>query len=232
MWRHLMTSKHFRYGLLFTCIGALGIAIFGVFRIAAFSYFGSITLPYTTPIDDLSAILFFGSLPVSESIALYQWLRSEIKSEVDKQELTAIPAQQSSPAIIPAQAVAPVVATLAEAKIEPPVASIEPTAVSAPANLVFVDQEAILTLGNAICQIPPAQNEHSFCRAMFQRKINEFVDWSFIHDEMMGSDTINDYEKARRMVYDAYLAINERVEKDLGINSLFVWRRKMIKRTR
>ncbi len=56
MWRHLMTSKHFRYGLLFTGIGALGIAIFGVFRIAAFSYFGPITLPYTTPIDDLSAI--------------------------------------------------------------------------------------------------------------------------------------------------------------------------------
>jgi hypothetical protein len=233
MWRHLMTSKHFRYGLLFTCIGALGIALFGVFRIAAFSYFGPITLPYTTPIDDLSAILFFGSLPISETIALYQWLRGDIKAkENERWEPDATSTQQISPAIILAQETAPVIATLAEANIAPVVAPVTVSiATPAAANLVFVDHEAILVLGDAICQIPPAQNEHSFCRAMFQRRINEFVDWSLIHDEMMGADTITDYEKARRMVYDTYLAINERVEKDLGIQSLFVWRRKMIKRT-
>ena len=29
MWRHLFTSKHFRYGALFTGIGAIGLAVFG-----------------------------------------------------------------------------------------------------------------------------------------------------------------------------------------------------------
>lgn len=233
MLRHLLTSKYFKYGLLLTILGAIGIAIFGVFRILSFSYYGPITLPYTTPIDDISAILFFGSLPISETIALYQWLRNDIKAKEDEgREPDAISAQQISPVVIPVQEVASAVATLAEAitPVTKPVAI--SVATPAAGNLIFVDQEAILMLGEAVCQIPPAQNEHSFCRAMFQRRINEFVDWSFIHDEMMGADTITDYEKARRMVYDTYLAINERVEKDLGINSLFVWRRKMIKRTR
>src|SRR5579863_7712669 len=98
MWRYLFTSKHFRYGLILTCIGALGLALFGVFRIYAFSYLGPLTLPYTTPIDDISAILFFGSLPISESIALYQWLRNDIKPK-DEQESPIIPAQEIAPAV-------------------------------------------------------------------------------------------------------------------------------------
>ncbi len=65
MWHHLFTSKHFRYGALLSGIGAIGLAVFGVYRIQSFSYYGPITLPYTTPIDDISGLLFFLGLPVN-----------------------------------------------------------------------------------------------------------------------------------------------------------------------
>src|SRR5580700_721824 len=120
MWRYLFMSKHFRYGLILTCIGALGIALFGVFRIYAFSYLGPLTLPYTTPIDDISAILFFGSLPVAELIALRGWLQEE-RRQKREQEILSEPEP------------------LQEAELAP-------VAVPATASLVFVDHEATLML--------------------------------------------------------------------------------------
>jgi hypothetical protein len=82
MWRHLFTSKHFRWGLILTIIGAAGTAVFGIFGMAALQYFGPLTLPYTAPIFNISRILLFGSLPVAELIALVQWeLKPKQKSE-------------------------------------------------------------------------------------------------------------------------------------------------------
>lgn len=206
MWRYLLTSKSLKYGLILTIVGALGFALFGVFRIAAFAYYGPITLPYTTPIDDLSAILFFGSIPLAELIALRQWHRLQreqeriVKTETIQEEITPTP-----------------------------------VAVPAVANLVFVDHEATLILGDAVAQLPPTKNEHCFCRAMFKYRINEPVDWSLPYEEMTGDSKylgVTNQAKARRMVYDTCLAVNARAKQNLGIDDLFVWQDKTIKRTK
>lgn len=203
MLRHMLTSKHFRYGAILSAIGAAGLALFGVFRIAAFSYFGPITLPYTTPIDDISGLLFFGGLPVAEFMALVQWARAK-KDEV-------------APMIAPAEAA--------------------PVAALATANLVFVDHEAALMLGDAVAHLPPMKNEHCLCRAMFKHRINEPVDWSLPYEEMVGQNIDKAYDpsrntKAKRMVYDTTKSLNARAKQDLGIDELFKWQGKTIKRTK
>lgn len=206
MWRYLFTSKHFRYGLILTCIGALGIALFGVFRIFAFSYFGPITLPYTTPIDDISTILFFGSLPVAELIALRGWLQEERRQKREQEIVNeSIPIQE---------------------------AELAPVAIAAVANLIFVDHEATLMLGDAVAHLPPMKNEHCLCRAMFKYRINEPVDWSLPYEEMTGDQRIENHEKAKRMVYDTTKSLNSRAKEHLGIDELFSWQGKTIKRTK
>jgi hypothetical protein len=190
MWQHLFTSKHFRWGLILTIVGAAGTAVFGIFGMAALQYFGPLTLPYTAPIFNSSRILLFGSLPLAELIALVQW---ELK-----------PKQKSEEMKVPAQA-----------------------------NLVFVDHEATLVLGNMITHLPPMKNEHFFCRAMFKHRVNEPVDWSVPYEEMTGNEKFPpDHEKAKRMVYDTYDALNKRVKHDLSIDRLFVWEGNTVKRTR
>ncbi len=206
MWHHLFTSKHFRYGALLSGIGAIGLAVFGVYRIQSFSYYGPITLPYTTPIDDISGLLFFLGLPVAELIALVQWDRARKNNE----KATVI------------ESVKPVLA---------------PIAVPATANLVFVDHEATLMLGDAVAQLPPMKNEHCFCRAMFKYRINEPVDWSLPYEEMAGGNIDGAYNpeqnaKARRMVYDTTKSLNSRAKEHLGIDELFSWQGKTIKRTK
>lgn len=206
MRRYLLTSKYFKYGLILTLAGALGIALFGVFRIFAFAYYGPITLPYTTPIDDLSAILFFGSLPVSELIALHKWQAMKERQAVETEPI----AEEITPA---------------------------PIAIPAIANLVFVDHEAALMLGDVVAKLPPTKNEHCLCRTMFKHRVNEYVDWSLPYEEMVGADINEGYdlsrqEKARRMVYDTTKALNARAKQHLGIDDLFVWQGKTIKRTR
>jgi hypothetical protein len=202
MWRYLITSKHFRWGLALSLLGAIGIAVFGVFRIAAFQYYGLITLPYTTPIDDFSTILFFCGLPVAELLALLQWDRESKANKVQE-----------------------------EVAVEEPV-STSPVAIPVIANLVFVDHEASLMFGDAIAHLPPMKNEHYLCRAMFKHRINEPVDWSLPYEEMTGDMEIQNHEKAKRMVYDTTKSLNDRARKHLGIDSLFAWEGKTIKRTK
>ena len=99
----------------------------------------------------------------------------------------------------------------------------------------FIDSEAILKAGDTKCQLPPFQNEHFFCRAAFEYMANEVIDWSVIYEKMTGY-----YEKYYgkpmesrenwRIVYDAMEALNNRVEKGLGIDKLFIWQEKTVKR--
>jgi hypothetical protein len=206
MWRYLFTSKHFRYGLILTCIGAIGLAVFGTFRIYAFSHYGLITLPYTTPIDDISAILFFGSLPVAELIALRGWLQEERRQKQEQEVLSEAVLMQET--------------------------ELAPIAVPAVTNLVFVDHEATLMLGDAVAHLPPMKNEHCLCRAMFKYRINEPVDWSLPYEEMTGDQRIENHEKAKRMVYDTTKSLNSRAKEHLGIDELFSWQGKTIKRTK
>jgi hypothetical protein len=109
----------------------------------------------------------------------------------------------------------------------------EEVKISSQANLVFVDHEATLMLGDAVAHLPPMKNEHCFCRAMFKHRVNELVDWSIPYEEMTGSEKFPpDHEKAKRMVYDTYQAVNDRAKRHLSIDRLFVWEGKTIKRTR
>jgi hypothetical protein len=221
MWRHLFTSKHFRYGALLMGVGAIGLALFGVFRIYAFSYLGPITLPYTTPVDDLSAILFFGGLPVAEGIALYQWWRggNKIKTE----EPRTIPVQETAP-----------LATLAKADITP-VAT--PIAIPATTDLIFMDAEGILKLDSTTVELPALKSEHLLCRAMFKHPVNKLVDWTIPYEEMTGEELNkmshpDEYWKAWHSLYDTTKALNTRVKQGLGIELLIRWKDNTLKRTR
>lgn len=221
MWRHLLTSKHFRYGALFTGIGAIGLAVFGVFRIFAFSYYGPITLPYTTPIDDISGLLFFGGIPVAESIALYQWLKE-------------IWLKRQGPQTIPAQEPALIVATLVKADTAPVAMSVATPAV---AGLVFMDAEGILRLGDATVELPALKSEHLLCRAMFKHPVNKLVDWTIPYEEMTGEELNkvshpDEYWKAWHSLYDTTKALNSRVKQGLGIELFVKWKDNTLKRTR
>ncbi len=215
-----MTSKHFRYGLLFTCLGALGLAIFGVFRIYAFSYLGPITLPYTTPIDDISAILFFGGLPGAEAVALYQWLK---EMWLKRQEPQAIPVQGTAP-----------LATLAKADVAPVAV---PIVVSTIADLAFLDEEGVLKFGSATVELPAMKSEHLLCRAMFKHPVNKLVDWTIPYEEMTGEELNkvshpDEYWKAWHSLYDTTKALNTRVKQGLGIELFVKWKDNTLKRTR
>lgn len=97
-------------------------------------------------------------------------------------------------------------------------------------NIEFLDDDALIKLGNKRCQLPPYKNEHFFCRAAFEHPVDEPIDWSIIYEKMTGEE-VKDKEKNKRTVYDTLIRINKRVEKILGIKNLFVWGIKTIKRT-
>jgi len=101
----------------------------------------------------------------------------------------------------------------------------------------FLDEEAALKLGDKKCALPPYKNEHFFCRAAFEHQINEPIDWSIVYEKMTGyyeehfgksKDTRENWHR----VYDTMEAINKRAKETLGIEKLFIWQEKTIKRTR
>lgn len=93
----------------------------------------------------------------------------------------------------------------------------------------FDDDKAVLKLGERECPLPPYKNEHFLCRAMFKFPIKELVDWSLIYKEITGEELQN-APKNKRMVYDATEAVNTRVKEIFGIDKLFIWASKTIKR--
>ncbi len=95
----------------------------------------------------------------------------------------------------------------------------------------FLDDEPALKLGDRKCALPPYKNEHFFCRTAFEYKLNEPIDWSLVYEKMAGEEPKNQ-EKNKRTVYDTLIAINKRVKEVLGIEQLFKWEGKTIKRTR
>jgi hypothetical protein len=222
MWRHLFTSKHFRYGALLMGIGAIGMAVFGVYRIFAFSYYGPVTLPYTTPIDDISGLLFLLGLPVAEGIALYQWWRGG--SRVKTEDLQIVPVKEA----------APVVATLAKADIT---SVAMPIAIPATNDLIFMDAEGVLKFGDATVELPALKSEHLLCRAMFKHPVNKLVDWTIPYEEMTGEELNkvshpDEYWKAWHSLYDTTKALNARVKQGLGIELFVKWKDNTLKRTR
>jgi hypothetical protein len=101
----------------------------------------------------------------------------------------------------------------------------------------FIDDEAIIKIGNKKCQLPPYKNEHFFCRAIYEFPVNEPVDWSIIYEKITGYESKYFKKPANikenwRIVYDTMKRLNKRVEEVLGIKELFVWKNKTIRRTK
>lgn len=99
----------------------------------------------------------------------------------------------------------------------------------------FLDDKGIIRYGNKKCQLPPYKNEYFFCQAMYEFPINEPVDWSIIYEKITGyrTDIFGKPKNTRenwRIVYDTMNRVNKRVREVLGIEKLFIWQEKTIRR--
>ncbi len=103
-------------------------------------------------------------------------------------------------------------------------------------GIKYDDDKALLYIGTQNCQIPPYKNEHFLCRAMYEYRASEPIDWSKIYEGIVG------YYKAFfgkppatrenwRVVYDAMDALNKRIKEVCNTDDeLFTWQEKTIKR--
>lgn len=104
------------------------------------------------------------------------------------------------------------------------------------AEILFDDAVAKIRIGKQFIQLPPHRNEHLFCRAVFEYKQGEPIDWSVIYEKISGTDlgdktNAKDVEKQKRTVYDTMKAINDRVCEGIRTeDKLFVWDEKTVKR--
>jgi hypothetical protein len=98
-------------------------------------------------------------------------------------------------------------------------------------KVLFIDNEAVLKIGNKKCHIPPSSHMHSLCRVVFRHTLNEPVDWSIIYEEMTGNKEGENFKKDKKSVYDTLDRINKAVKKCLNTDDeLLSWDRKTIKR--
>ena len=96
----------------------------------------------------------------------------------------------------------------------------------------FLDDEAVLKLGDKKCALPPYRSGHYFCRVAFEYLTGEVIDWSVITEKMdMLRQDAKGIERSKRSLYDTVRAINKRVKEVLEIDELFVWEGNTIKRT-
>jgi hypothetical protein len=100
----------------------------------------------------------------------------------------------------------------------------------------FDDKEPAILIGEARIPIPPFQNEHYFCRAMFKKKVRSAVDWSIIYEKIQ-ENYHSEYGKPLKIrdnwrpIYDTMIRINNRIKSELKItNDLFSWKDLTVKR--
>ena len=97
--------------------------------------------------------------------------------------------------------------------------------------VVFNDDETNLEIGKQKCALPPFKNEHYFCRAMFQYKPQESVDWSQVYKAMAGDEEVIGDKSNMRTVQDTMYALNTRIKKVINTDdNLFTWENRSIKR--
>ena len=98
-------------------------------------------------------------------------------------------------------------------------------------TILFNDDETNIEIGNQKCALPPYKNEHYLCRAMFQHKPQEFVDWSQVYKAMFGSEEVVGDKNNMRTVQDTMYALNTRIKKVIRTDdNLFTWENHSIKR--
>jgi len=94
----------------------------------------------------------------------------------------------------------------------------------------FFPQESILIIGDKKIKIRPSGNEFELCKVIFKYKVNNWVDWSEVCEEMTGDNEIKEIEKSKRKVYDTCNRLNKRIEKELGIENFIIWEGNTLKR--
>jgi hypothetical protein len=82
----------------------------------------------------------------------------------------------------------------------------------------FDEKTGIISMGGKPCPIPINTNQYFLCKALFAEKFGTAITETYIVD-------LADWAKeTKRSVYDARIAVNKRIEKDLGISNLIRWR--------
>ena len=117
-----------------------------------------------------------------------------------------------------------------ESKTKPSLKKISLKSVS----ITYDDDKANIQIGRQPVKLPPYKNEHYFCRVLFQRPKEEFIDWSIIFEDMdkvLNSVDKKDSERDKRMVQDTMYAVNNRIKEVANTDEdLFTWKEKSIRR--
>lgn len=109
--------------------------------------------------------------------------------------------------------------------------SISKTSCLIPKRLKFNSRKSIIESEIGNCSIPSASREYDFCMVMLKYAKNKPVEWTVIHDKMIGDDLSDNFKKNKKMIRDAMSRINKRVRKSFKIKeNLFSFERKHIKR--
>lgn len=97
----------------------------------------------------------------------------------------------------------------------------------------FVDTTAQLIVDDETFQLPPHKNEHWLCRGAFEYAVNEPISWDVLYEQMTDHlpQKPEDTKRNWRRVYDAMEAVNKRII-EKGLEPLFIWTEKMLKRNR
>ena len=82
----------------------------------------------------------------------------------------------------------------------------------------FDEKTGMISMGGKPCEIPINTNQYFLCKALFAEKFGTAITETDIVD-------MSDWAKdTKRSVYDARIAVNKRIERDLGISDFIRWR--------
>ncbi len=97
-------------------------------------------------------------------------------------------------------------------------------------QIEYDETKSLILVAGKSCPLPPAKNEDYLAKAMFNRPIGEFVDWSLIYSEVTGSE-VDDGIKNQKTIRDTMDRLNKRVQEIIGTaEELFTWQNKSLKR--
>jgi hypothetical protein len=102
-------------------------------------------------------------------------------------------------------------------------------------TITFDDDLTSIVVDGKSCKLPPHKNEHLFCRAAFEYKKGESIDWSVISEKITGKQwgesADEEAKKDKRTVIDTMYAINKRVAEVFNTeDQLFSWSEKTVTR--
>ena len=86
------------------------------------------------------------------------------------------------------------------------------------ARIRFDERTGVISIGEKPCEIPINTNQYFLCKALFAEKFGNAITETDIVD-------MADWAKdTKRSVYDARIAVNKRIKRDLGISNFIRWR--------